>query len=320
MTNTTQATVDTGEETAQGEQASADRARKDAAIEKERDYLNKANIDAEQEIDDFLRKHGVSTVFGSSERYASLPIVQLQPGEIVPLSEIRDPDWVKHVKVWDFRDSFRLMHPGVWVEHFDLVKWIWTYSDYAGFDPFVITNIIFSSKDRFKSMFEVIMLMCIIFMERGNNVSKIINRSSPELADIVRSLRDIYNIKDSTSKGTNCRQVVTLARVAASYSWACCEVMPLCRHPVVSKARVDEFVRRNYPESTSDYPIHMCCVPFSAMIPTDVEHNTLVELFAAHVAYHIVLTKTINPLVRDKPPPPPRTFLNLSASMQRVRC
>lgn len=81
-------------------------------------------------------------------------------------------------------------------------------------------------------MMEDQMLTLIIFMERGNKITKIIGRSSPELADVVRSLREAYNVEDSTSKGSNKREVVTLARIAATYPWNCCEVMPFCRHPV----------------------------------------------------------------------------------------
>lgn len=146
------------------------------------------------------------------------------------------------------------------------------------------------------------MLTLIILMERGNNTAKIINRSSSELADVVRSSRDAYNIKDSTTKGTNRRRVITLACIAVMYSWDCCEVMQFCRHPVVIKARVDDFIRRHNSAVPTDYPIFMCCSPFTAMILTDLEHNTLVELYVGHVAYHIVLTRTINPTLRDKSP------------------
>ena len=134
-------------------------------------------------------------------------------------------------------------------------------------------------------MMDDLMLMLIIFMERGNNFTKIINSSSPELADIVRSLRDAYNIKDSTTKGTNRRQVITLARIAATYPWNCCEVMPFCRNPVVTKARVDDFIRRHNRKVSTDYPIFMYSSPITAMIPTDREHNTLVELYVGHVAF-----------------------------------
>ncbi|VDD97263.1 unnamed protein product [Enterobius vermicularis] len=85
------------------------------------------------------------------------------------------------------------------------MRWVWAYSDYAGFDPLVIANTVFNSRDRFKGIMEDFMLTLIILMERGNNTAKIINRSSSELADVVRSSRDAYNIKDSTTKGTNRR-------------------------------------------------------------------------------------------------------------------
>ena len=66
-------------------------------------------------------------------------------------------------------------------------------------------------------MLEDQMVMLIIFMQLRNNVTKIIDSSLPELADTVRNLRNAYNIEDSTSKGSNGRQIVTLARIAATY-------------------------------------------------------------------------------------------------------
>ena len=136
--------------------------------------------DAGNVSESLLKEYGVATLFGTSERCVPPSVVQLQPGETVPLSDIKDRDWIELVKFWTFRDAYRLMHSKIWVEHCDLVRWVWTYSDYKGSDPLVIANIVFNLRDRSKGMLKDLMLMCIIFMEKGNNVTKIIDRASPE--------------------------------------------------------------------------------------------------------------------------------------------
>lgn len=161
-----QITVHTIDEEVEEEQHMIDKEQAADAKALEEDFDKKINEDICQDLEELLKEHGVSTLFGSSEKYAPPPIIQLQPGEIIPLPDIKHPNWVKKVKEWSFQDAYRLMHPNIWVKHFDLVRWIWTYSDYAGFDLLVVSNIVFNSRDRFKSMFED--LMCMIFMKRGN--------------------------------------------------------------------------------------------------------------------------------------------------------
>ena len=110
---------------------------------------------------------------------------------------------MKHVTVWNFDNAFRLMPPTIWKEHFDLIKWVWENSDHAGFDPYVICNVVGKSKERFTSITEDLMLILMICMERENSLAKIIQRSSKAYEGNVRSLKDIYHTEDSTGKGKN---------------------------------------------------------------------------------------------------------------------
>ncbi|VDD88937.1 unnamed protein product [Enterobius vermicularis] len=162
-----QITVHTIDEEVEEEQHMIDKEQAADAKALEEDFDKKINEDICQDLEELLKEH-----------------------------DIKHPNWVKKVKEWSFQDAYRLMHPNIWVKHFDLVRWIWTYSDYAGFDLLVVSNIVFNSRDRFKT----------------------------------------------------------------TYPWTCCEVMPLCRHPVVSKARVDEFIRHDNPEAISDFSIQMCAL------------------------------------------------------------
>lgn len=108
------------------------------------DYL-KVDEDTGEVSEALLEEFGVKTLFGTSGRYAPPPVIQLQPEEIIPLPDNKDPAWVKKVKFWTFEDAYRLMHPGIWVEHFDLVRRVWTSSDYAGSDPLVIAKLFLTS-------------------------------------------------------------------------------------------------------------------------------------------------------------------------------
>lgn len=59
---------------------------------------------------------------------------------------------------------------------------------------------------------------------------------------------------------------------------------------------MDDFIINSVgPYVQSDYPIFMCSGTFSACIYLKLDRRAMAAIYCAHVAYHSLLTKTLNP-------------------------
>lgn len=126
-----------------------------------------------------------------------------------------------------------------------------------------------------------LIIMIALSIERGNNISTMLTSSTPALVECLNQLKAIYDIVDKPKKNPN---AVTLSRVASCYPHISCAYMAFAKNIVVSKTEMRSFCK--------DYPIHMMCQHFTALIPKN--HLITDTLKKAHMSFLYLFTLKIS--------------------------
>lgn len=155
------------------------------------------------------------------------------------------------------------------------------YMSYQGFDPILLgIKLDRMVKSEANRKFDIA-LMIAIFIERGDEVSKMHLESTPLFKKIIAELIATYDLKDKPSKDPT---VITLSRVASTFPHIACAYMEVAINPPISTTDLLKHV-------CEDYPKVMMCPHFTALIPRD--HLITKNLLCAHGVFNYYFTLKI---------------------------
>ncbi|KAL5240430.1 hypothetical protein ACI65C_007840 [Semiaphis heraclei] len=132
-----------------------------------------------------------------------------------------------------------------------------TSTSIEGFDPKMWAVVLYKMQEADISRKDDIKMMVAVYIERGNNVSKMKTHSLPSFVNIIKRLIAVYNLVDKVGSKS---MALTLSRVAESFpKLACYYCMSVAKNLIVS---VDEMH-----SVCEGYPKFMMCQAFTALIP-----------------------------------------------------
>lgn len=148
---------------------------------------------------------------------------------------------------------------------------------YIPFQPTEVAKRMYAKRGD-KSVFENdIKFLASVIVNHGYAASKAVNAMKEPDKERLKSLIDLYGIKDVAS-GPEKSETITFSTIAKTFSWIVCDVMHRCVKPEIPWQAIDKYmVPLQYPRCMA----HAC---FACMIPDD-DYTIFDKIFQAHIFY-----------------------------------